>query len=32
MQSPVYDLLNTKIHVDDTDFALNGGLLSDDFQ
>ena len=30
--SPAYDLLNTKIHVNDSDFALNGGLLSDDFQ
>jgi serine/threonine-protein kinase HipA len=30
--SPAYDLLNTKIHVDDTDFALNGGLFSNGFQ
>jgi serine/threonine-protein kinase HipA len=30
--SPAYDLLNTKIHVDDSDFALNGGLFSDGFQ
>ena len=30
--SPAYDLLNTKIHVDDTDFALDGGLFTDDFQ
>ena len=30
--SPAYDLLNTKIHVDDTDFALDGGLFSDGFQ
>ena len=30
--SPAYDLLNTKIHVDDTGFALNGGLFTDDFQ
>ena len=25
--SPAYDLLNTKIHVDDTDFALDRGLF-----
>ncbi len=25
--SPAYDLLNTRIHVDDSDFALNEGLL-----
>ncbi|MCO5231547.1 MAG: HipA domain-containing protein [Chitinophagales bacterium] len=25
--SPAYDLLNTKIHIDDTAFALKGGLL-----
>jgi serine/threonine-protein kinase HipA len=30
--SPAYDLLNTKIHADDSDFALNGGLFSDGFQ
>ncbi len=30
--SPAYDLLNTKIHVDDTDFALDGGLFSDGYQ
>lgn len=30
--SPAYDLLNTKIHVDDSDFALNGGLFSDGFK
>jgi serine/threonine-protein kinase HipA len=30
--SPAYDLLNTKIHVDDTDFALDGGLFTDGFQ
>ncbi len=29
--SPAYDLINTKLHVDDTDFALNKGLFSDDF-
>ncbi|VDH15476.1 Serine/threonine-protein kinase HipA [Algoriella xinjiangensis] len=25
--SPAYDLLNTKIHIDDSDFALKNGLL-----
>lgn len=30
--SPAYDLLNTKIHVADTDFALNKGLFIDDFK
>lgn len=30
--SPAYDLLNTRIHVDDSDFALDDGLFSDDFQ
>lgn len=25
--SPAYDLINTRIHVDDTNFALSGGLL-----
>jgi serine/threonine-protein kinase HipA len=30
--SPAYDLLNTKIQVNDSDFALNGGLFSDSFQ
>ena len=29
--SPAYDLLNTKLHVDDSDFALNNGLFSDGF-
>ncbi|HEC44549.1 MAG TPA: type II toxin-antitoxin system HipA family toxin [Bacteroides sp.] len=27
--SPAYDLINTRIHVDDTDFALDGGLFED---
>ena len=27
--SPAYDLINTKIHVDDVDFALNKGLFAD---
>jgi serine/threonine-protein kinase HipA len=30
--SPIYDLLNTKMHVDDTDFALDKGLFADDFK
>lgn len=30
--SPAYDLLNTRIHVDDSDFALEGGLFSDGFK
>jgi serine/threonine-protein kinase HipA len=30
--SPIYDLLNTKLHVDDTDFALDKGLFADDFK
>lgn len=30
--SPAYDLVNTRIHVDDTDFALNKKLFSDGFQ
>lgn len=30
--SPAYDLLNTRIHVDDPHFALNDGLFSDGFQ
>ncbi|MEO6127724.1 MAG: HipA domain-containing protein [Ferruginibacter sp.] len=29
--SPAYDLLNTRLHVDDTDFALDKGLFTDDF-
>jgi serine/threonine-protein kinase HipA len=29
--SPAYDLVNTRLHVDDTDFALDKGLFSDDF-
>lgn len=28
--SPAYDLLNTRLHVDDTDFALDKGLFKDD--
>lgn len=30
--SPIYDLLNTKLHVDDSDFALDKGLFADDFK
>ena len=30
--SPAYDLINTRIHVDDTDFALDGGLFEDSFE
>lgn len=30
--SPAYDLLNTKIHVDDSDFALKKGLFADGFR
>ena len=30
--SPAYDLINTRIHVDDTGFALDKGLFVDDFQ
>lgn len=30
--SPAYDLVNTRIHVDDTDFALDEGLFKDDFE
>ena len=30
--SPAYDLVNTRIHVDDTDFALNKGLFADNFE
>jgi serine/threonine-protein kinase HipA len=27
--SPAYDLVNTKLHVDDSDFALDKGLFAD---
>ena len=30
--SPAYDLINTKLHVDDSDFALDRGLFADDFK
>ncbi len=29
--SPAYDLINTRIHVDDSDLALTGGLYNDDY-
>jgi serine/threonine-protein kinase HipA len=29
--SPAYDLVNTRLHVADTDFALDKGLFADDF-
>ncbi len=30
--SPAYDLVNTKLHVDDSDFALDKGLFADGFK
>lgn len=30
--SPAYDLINTRLHVDDTDFAFDKGLFADDFK
>ncbi|HZY82499.1 MAG TPA: HipA domain-containing protein [Cyclobacteriaceae bacterium] len=30
--SPAYDLVNTRVHVDDTDFALSKKLFKDDFK
>lgn len=30
--SPAYDLVNTKLHVDDTDFALDKGLFADGYK
>ena len=30
--SPAYDLINTRIHVDDSDFALDRGLFADGFK
>jgi serine/threonine-protein kinase HipA len=30
--SPAYDLINTRIHVDDADFALSKGLFKDEFR
>lgn len=30
--SPAYDLVNTRLHVDDTDFALDKGLFADEYK
>lgn len=30
--SPAYDLINTRIHVNDSDFALDGGLFEDIYE
>ena len=30
--SPAYDLINTRIHADDADFALSKGLFKDEFR
>ena len=30
--SPAYDLINTNLHVDDSDFALDKGLFTDNFK
>ncbi len=30
--SPAYDLINTRLHVDDSDFALDKGLFADSFK
>lgn len=30
--SPAYDLVNTRLHIDDTDFALDKGLFADQFK
>ena len=32
LMSPAYDLINTRLHVDDTDFALSKKLFTDDYQ
>src|SRR5687767_4316129 len=32
LMSPAYDLVNTRIHVDDTDFALSKKLFLDDYK
>ena len=32
MLSPAYDLLNTSLHIQDEDFALEGGLFEKEFQ
>lgn len=30
--APAYDLINTRLHVDDSDFALSQGLFADEFK
>ncbi|MCK4920938.1 MAG: HipA domain-containing protein [Bacteroidales bacterium] len=30
--SPAYDLINTRLHVDDSSFALNGGLMNEELR
>ncbi len=30
--SPAYDLINTRLHIDDSDFALDKGLFTDNFK
>ncbi len=30
--SPAYDLINTKLHIDDTDFAFEKGLFADEYK
>lgn len=30
--SPAYDLINTRLHVDDTNFALKGGLMKEELR
>ncbi len=30
--SPAYDLINTRLHVDDTDFSLSKGLFADEYK
>jgi len=32
LMSPAYDLINTRIHVDDSDFTLDKGLFTDNFR
>ena len=32
LMSPAYDLINTRMHVDDTDFALDKGLFADNYK
>lgn len=32
LMSPAYDLVNTRLHIDDTDFALSKKLFIDDYQ